>query len=201
MKLLMTPTSPFARKARALILAKGLDCEMQPAPPFDNDPILLAANPLRKVPVLITDDGQAMFDSHVICEYLDAISSEPRFLPQDAAARAAAQTREALADGAADAIVAVIMSGRVAPDMKVAEEWREWLFSKARRAADMLEVAPPEGVSTIGDIACFCMLDFWLFRSPVTGIEDWRDSRPRLAKWFAETAQLPQFVQTDPRDA
>lgn len=200
MQLLMTPTSPYARKARVVALEKQIACEMIPAAVWDDDPRVLAANPLRKVPTLLLENGAAVADSRVICEYLDSLSDSPRFLPADAAARAATKTRESLVEGATDSALALIMAKKVAPDSAPAPEWRQWLFGKTERALDALEkdIDRREGTD-ISDVACFCFLDFWLFRMPLTNWADWRDSRPRLAEWFARNADRQSFAETDPR--
>ncbi|MGI9307277.1 MAG: glutathione S-transferase N-terminal domain-containing protein [Gammaproteobacteria bacterium] len=197
MKLLITPTSPFARKARALLLEKQIPCETAPASPWDDAPEILAANPLRKIPVLLLDGGAAVFDSRVICEYLDAQSGAPRFLPEDANARMAVKTREAMIEGAMDSAAAILMAGKVAPEMQNAA-WRKWLSDKIGRTLDALEkdIASRAGGMDMSDIACFCFLDFILFRLPD---EDWRPAHPQLEAWFAETAKRESFAKTDPR--
>ena len=200
MKMIITPTSPYARKARALIIAKQLTCEMMNGAPWDDDPQILTLNPLRKVPVLLTDDGAAIVDSRVICEYLDALSDSPRFLPAAAAARWATKSREALIEGAMDSALMLLMSGRAAADMTPSASWRQWLMSKAQRTLDVLEQdIHQRGEPDMSDIACFCFLDFWLFRMPQTQWEDWRPSRPQLAAWFERLSDRACFVQTDPR--
>lgn len=200
MKILMTPTSPYARKARVIALEKQIPCEMIPAAVWDDDPRVLAANPLHKVPALILADGAAVVDSRVICEYLDSLSDSPRFLPADADARLATKTREALVEGATDSALSLIMAKKVAPDVAIAAKWRQWLFGKTERVLDALEKdAAGRGGMDVSDVACFCFLDFWLFRMPLTGWADWRDSRPRLAEWFARAADRQSFVETDPR--
>ena len=197
MKLLISPTSPFARKARILILEKGLSCDFAPAAPFDDDPQVLAVNRLRKIPVLLADDGAAIFDSPVICDYLDALGDSPRFVPPAAAARAAVKTREALADGAMESIAAVIMAKRVAPAMSDAA-WENWLLDKARGAFSQFAETPPTGDNwrDLGDVALFCALDFALFRRPDL---DWRTAHPELAAWFDRVNARDAARQTDPR--
>ena len=202
MKLLMTPTSPYARKARVIALEKKIALTMQPAAVWDDDPQVLAANPLRKVPALILDDGAAVLDSRVICEYLDSLPGSPQFFPSDSAARVAVKTREALVEGATDAALALIMAGKVAPDSAPAPAWKEWLMGKAERALDALEkdaAGRRGGAPDMSDVACFCFLDFWLFRMPQTGWADWRDSRPQLAEWFGLIGGRASFAETDPR--
>ncbi len=197
MKLIMTPTSPYARKARVVILEKNINCEMIVAAPWDDDPQVLAVNPLRKVPVLQADDNTCIYDSRVICEYLDAKDNSPRFLPTDTAARAAVKTREALVEGAMDSALAIVMAGRAAPDMIQHPTWRAWLMDKTSRALAVLETDIEERDDfDISDVACFCFLDFLLFRKLN---EEWRDKNPRLATWFDSMAGRECFVRTDPR--
>lgn len=202
MKMLITPTSPYARKARAVVIEKGLNCEMSEVSPWDDSPEVLAANPLRKVPVLLLDNGTAMFDSRVICEYLDAQSEKSQFLPADMLARQSVKTREALVEGAMDAALMLVMTGRAAADMTPTDSWRHWLMGKAERALDLLEkdisgrnASSPD----MSDVACYCFLDFWLFRMPQTKWSDWRDSRPQLAGWFTKMGERECFAKTDPR--
>ena len=201
MKLLISPTSPFARKARMMILEKNLDCEFVPAAPFDDDPQVLAVNGLRKIPVLLADDGAAIFDSPVICDYLDSLGGAPRFLPPDPAARAAVKTREALADGAMESIAAVVMAKRVEPEMS-GPAWEKWLLDKARGAfsqfADEMKKRPrpAEARPDLGDVALFCALDFALFRRPDL---DWREAHPALAGWFGRVNARDSARKTDPR--
>ena len=201
MKLLMSPTSPFARKARIVILEKGVDCESVVAAPFNDDPQVLAVNRLRKIPVLLPDQGGAVFDSQVICEYLDSLGDGPRFLPSDPAARAAVRTREALADGAMESIAAVVMAKRISPEMS-GPAWEKWLLEKARGAfaqfADEMEKRPRRSGAPedLGDIALFCALDFALFRRPEL---DWRGAHPGLGAWFDRVNAGDSARKTDPR--
>ena len=198
MKLLISPTSPFARKARILILEKGLQCEFAPATPFDDDPQVLAVNRLRKIPVLLPDNGAAIFDSPVICDFLDAMSDSPRFVPADAAQRAEVKTREALANGAMESIAAVIMAKRVAPEMSADPAWEKWLLNKANGAFAQFAQSPPAGDNwqDLGDVALFCALDFALFRRPDL---DWRADHPKLAAWFDRVNARETARKTDPR--
>ena len=199
MKLLITPTSPFARKARIIALEKQLNCEMEADMPFGENPKVLAFNRLRKIPVLLTDDG-AVFDSPVICEYLDSLGGA-RFFPAEPAARAEAKTREALADGATESIAAVVMAKRVEPNIS-GPQWEKWLMDKAAGAfaqfAEAMQKNHRSGkeFADIGDIALFCALDFALFRAPDL---KWRESHPVLAEWFDAAAARDSAKQTDPR--
>ena len=198
MKLLMTPTSPYARKARIIIAEKKINCAQVTVAPWDNDPQVLAVNPLRKVPVLVLDDGDTLMDSRVICAYLDE-QGEARFYPTKAAARSKTESRAALIEGAMDSLVSIIMAGRAAPDMQQTDSWKNWLLDKSRRALAVLEkdIGERKGFD-ISDVGCYCLLDFWLFRM---GDLDWRPQHPQLAAWFEKTAAMPSIVATDPRHA
>ncbi len=197
MKLLITPTSPFARKARALILEKNLQCPCEVANPWEDAPAVAENNPLRKIPVLLTENG-AIADSDLICEYLDELAP-PYFLPRDFAARAAVKARGAIAQGAMEAAGAVVMAGRIDAQMQ-SEKWRQWLLAKAQNAAAYFEkLAPARDPQKpdMADIALFCFLDFLLFRHPQM---QWQSANPALAEWFEQMKTRPSFVQTDPRE-
>lgn len=197
MKLLITPTSPFARKARILIMEKTLDCAVETANAWEDDPQVLANNPLRRVPILLTDGG-AIVESDVICEYLDSLAP-PFFLPQDFAARMATKTRAAIAQGGLESAVAVLLAKRLSPQIQNNEDWRKWLLNKTEKAVAYFE----ESIATrdsqkpdMADITLFCFLDFITFRMPDI---NWQSENPNLAKWFNQTALRPSYTQTDPR--
>lgn len=197
MKLLITPTSPYARKARIVILEKQLPCELVTAIPWDNDPLVVHNHPLRKIPVLLLDDGGAVVDSRVICEYLDAQSAVSPLLPAEPAARVRTQTRLAVAEGAMDAFLTVIMSGRVAPDMATAD-WKKWLMDKVSGGLDYWEqylASRSDTTLDLADITAGCLLGMLDFR---LADYDWRQSRPALAKQWEVWSQRPSFAETVP---
>jgi glutathione S-transferase len=115
MKLHFSPRSPYVRKVMACAIVRGLDGEIErvTTKPFDSPPDLLADNPLSKVPTLVTDDGVALFDSPVICEYLDGIGDALRLFPAAGPARWTALKLQALADGILDAGVGRLLEGRL----------------------------------------------------------------------------------------
>lgn len=115
MRLLYSPTSPYARKVRVVAIEKGLAdrIALVPVNPLcDDTDELHCQNPLGKVPALVLDDGRAVVDSPVICEQLDALASEPQLIPKEPDARIDAHTRQAVADGVADAAFNLIMEAR-----------------------------------------------------------------------------------------
>lgn len=108
MKLVTSLTSPFGRKVRIVLAEKGIACELVEDIPWNADTKTAGLNPLGKVPVLVRDDGDTLFDSRVIVEYLDTLPG-PRLIPDDTAARIRVKRWEALADGIADAAVIVFL--------------------------------------------------------------------------------------------
>lgn len=197
MKLHHSPASPYVRKVMACAIARGLDgqIEMVDTNPHVSPPHLLADNPLSKVPALVTDDGIAVFDSPVICEYLDTLGTAPAlFPPTGTPARLAAQIMHATADGILDAAVARRMNmPHPQDDGRKAFDARQ--KTAIGRALAVLEKAPPQGMADIGAVAVGCALGYLDFRFPH---EPWREAHPRLAAWFAEAAKLPPLARTVP---
>lgn len=197
MKLHFSPASPFARKVLACAIARGIDnrIETVATDPHGSPAELLKANPLSKIPCLITEDGHAVYDSPVICEYLDTIGEANALFPTSGTHRwIRISVMHALADGIMDAAVARRM--RFGKPM---DATREAFLARQKAAVDRglaaLEAAPPEGLSDIGAIAVGCALGYLDFR--FAG-EPWRDAHPRLAAWFAEVSALPPMARTAP---
>ena len=200
MKLHYALASPFVRKVLACAIARGIDGRIEKvgSDPHVSPPHLLKHNPLSKIPALVTDDGIAIFDSPVICEYLDTIGGAPAlFPPIGSAARLTAQLRHAMADGIMDAAVARRMHMNWPQD-----EGRQKYDARQKaaidRTLDALEADPPTGLGDIGDIAIGCALGYLDFR---WGAEPWRASHPRLAASFAEVSALPPLARTAPAPA
>ncbi|MCG9123974.1 glutathione S-transferase N-terminal domain-containing protein, partial [Laribacter hongkongensis] len=112
MKLYASLTSPYARKVRVVLHEKRIECQLEPVNPWDTDSPLPAVNPLGKVPVLMLDDGTALYDSRVIVDYLDSISPVSKLLADGARGTALIKRWEALADGLLDAGVAIMLERR-----------------------------------------------------------------------------------------
>ncbi len=197
MKLHYSPASPYVRKVMACAIARGLDGRIEKVAtnPHVSPAELLADNPLSKVPALVADDGTAIYDSPVICEYLDTLGdAAPLFPPTGSAARLSAQIMHAAADGILDAAVARrLQMGHPQDDGRKAFDARQ--KAAIDRALDVLEKAPPKGLSDIGAIAVACALGYLDFRF---GHEPWRDTHPKLAAWFAEVSKLAPLAQTVP---
>lgn len=197
MKLHHSPTSPFVRKVMACAIARGIDGRITliPTDPHSSPPELLKGNPLSKVPCLITNDGEAVYDSPVICEYLDTIGEANALFPTSGTHRWIRITvMHALADGIMDAAVARRMQS-----MQPKEAARDAFMARQKAAVDRglatLEATPPQGLSDIGAIAVGCALGYLDFRF---AHEPWRDAHPRLAAWFAQVSGLPPLARTAP---
>jgi glutathione S-transferase len=197
-KLFYSPTSPYVRKVMACAIARGLEARIEKVPcnPHDSPPALLEANPLSKVPCLVTDDGFALFDSPVICEYLDSRGEALPLFPAQGAARWRALRQQAMADGILDA--AVTGRGELGKPREAARDATIARFKAViARTLDMLEAEPPHKLVDIGSIAVACALGYLDFR--YAG-EPWRGTRPRLAAWQEAFAQNPCIADTAPRE-
>ena len=191
--------SPYARKCRVVALEKGLaDPGLTPpsGDPWTADRAFVAANPLAKVPTLVTDDGLAIFDSPVICDYLDSLAPEPWLHPTDAG-RWVVLTRAALADGIMDAAVAA-RGESLRADGERSDAQITKLLAVIGRGLDRLEaeIEAFSGVVRIDAIAIACALGYLDLRFPQL---DWRQGRPALAAWEAVFAERPSMRATRPQ--
>jgi glutathione S-transferase len=197
MKLHYSSASPYVRKVMACAIARGLDGRIEKIAtnPHVSPPELLADNPLSKVPALVADDGTAIYDSPVICEYLDTLGDAPAlFPPTGTPARLKAQVMQATADGILDAAVARrLQMPHPQDDGRKAFDARQ--KAAVDRALDVLEKNPPKALSDIGEIAVACALGYLDFRF---GNEPWRATHPKLAAWFEQVSKLAPLAQTVP---
>lgn len=197
MKLFFSPLSPFARKVRIVAFEKTLAKELELFKserrnrPTELGPI----NPLLKVPTLIDKNGNSLFDSPVICEYLDSLTSEPVLFPKEGMNRWAALRQQALGDGGMDdAVKLAYEAGRPSGSRSP-----YWLGRWRQAVVCTLNALESEATSlsdklTIGPIAIGCFLGF-LDQSRVVG--DWRGYRENLAVWFEEFRQRPSMQETE----
>jgi len=191
--------SPFGRKIRIAVSMLGLEREVAiaPASTVDPDDPIRQQNPLGKVPVLLLDDGSALYDSPVILEYIDHLAGGGRIIPKDPQARFAALRLEALADGIMDASILINYEARYRPVQNHEPKWLDLQAGKVTRALAVLEAAPP-GIDTppnVGQITLACALGYRDFRFPGS----WRGDHPRLAAWLGDfAARVPAFAATTP---
>jgi glutathione S-transferase len=200
MKLRYSATSPFVRKVLVCAIELGLDKKIERQPTNPNDPAsdLGKQNPLVKVPSLQLDDGSSLYDSPVICEYLDSLAGN-KFHPAGGQVRWTALRRQALADGIMDA--GVLVRGEV---LRPAGEQSPGFIAKQKakmtQSLDSLEAEADkfgDGLD-IGLIAVASALGYVDFRFAA---DNWRTKRPKLARWYDRFAQRPSMQATAPKDA
>ena len=160
------------------------------------DPALQAVNPLSKVPTLVTDDGQSLFDSPVICEYLDSQGDAAKLFPPAGPARWTALRQQALADGILDATQPRRREVAL-PQDQGRQEYIALQQGKVTRALDSLEAEADSlgALTTIGEITIGCALGYLDFRFPH---EPWRPGHPKLEAWYAKVVTLPPLARTMP---
>ncbi|MEN0075322.1 MAG: glutathione S-transferase [Paracraurococcus sp.] len=198
MKLFHSAASPFVRKVTVCAAELGIALERLPsaAHPVNRDKTIIPLNPLGKVPTLILDDGTALFDSRVICEYLDA-QAGTRLFPAPGPARWRALTEQSLGDGILDAGILLRYEGVVRPAEKQSEEWRAGQMDKILCGLAELETRAAgfgERVD-IGTITIGCTLGWLDFRFGEIG---WREGWPQLAAWFEHFARRPSMAGSQP---
>lgn len=200
MKLRYSPTSPYVRKVMVTAIESGLDgaIERIATNVWDPESDIARDNPLGKVPALITDGGEVLFDSPVICEYLDSLHEGVKLVPPAGGARWRALRRQALADGILDAAVLRLLEGKREPAQQSAA-WIERQKAAVERTLNALEdsAAGLGEEITIGHITIAVALGYLDFRYPD---DDWRAGRATLAAWYQGFAQRPSMSQTVPED-
>jgi glutathione S-transferase len=199
MKLIGSKTSPYVRKVRVLLAEKGLPFEFIEESAWTANTTVPRYNPLNKVPALVMDDGEAIFDSAVISEYVDAISGGG-MIPAQPAERARTRRDEALGDGIADAGVSVFLERKRASSLQDAA-WIARQLDKVNAGlaaiARALESRPYLGGAKphLGDIACACALLWLEFRLPEGA---WRAAHPAVKGWIERMEARPAFALTRP---
>jgi glutathione S-transferase len=162
--------------------------------PIQANERLAPENPLMKVPSLVTDDGQALFDSPVICEYLDSLAGGGKLFPAAGAAQRAALRQQALGDGILDALI-LCRYETLRPEDKRWAGWTDGQMKKAHQGLAATEREDLSGPRTIGEVTIGCMLGYLDFRFPDDG---WRRRHPKLAAWYEAAEKLPSMQATKP---
>jgi len=195
--------SPYARKVRVVAIETGLDGRIELVTrmmtPVKPDEDLNRDNPLGKIPCLVTDEGVALYDSRVICEFLDSLHERAKLFPVAGSARWTALRRQAAGDGILDAGVGTRYETFIRPE---ARRWDEWITNqklKISRALDALEQEAGDlgDTTDIGTISIGCALGYLDFRY---ADDAWRDARPQLAAWWTRFAARPSMAQTAPTE-
>ena len=201
MKLRINKASPFARKARILARETGLagrieEIETAVSPVAANED-LARDNPLVKIPALVTDDGETLYDSDVICEYLDTLHAGKKFFPAAGPQRFTALRRQALTDGILEAAVLCRYEQAVRPEPL---RWNDWIEGQKRKIFGGLGVLEAEvdgwaGDFDIGQVGAACVLGYLDFRFAQW---EWRSQHPRLAAWYQRVSSRPSVAATAP---
>lgn len=198
MKLIYSGASPYARKARAAAIETGLAdrIEMLEINPWADPDGYRDINPVGKVPALVRDDGPALYQSNVVCEFLDAHGAT-KIYPDSGPARWTALRQLAAADGILDASVLIRMEGMFHEGESASQKLIDRQELSVDEALKQLEgeAADLEGPVTIGQIAVACALGYRDFRF---ADKDWRSAHPKLAAWYAGFAKRPSIARTDP---
>jgi len=202
MKLIGSLTSPYVRKVRIVMAEKKLDFQLDLEDVWATDAVL-KSNPLGKVPCLVMEGGEAVFDSRVIVEYLDTLSPVGKLIPAPGRERIEVRTWEALADGVLDAAILARLeatwSGR--SDGQRSQAWIDRQMSRVHASIKAMSQGLGEkswcsGTHfTLADVAVGCALGYLDFRFPHI---DWRSEYPNLAKFNEKVAARPSFVDTAP---
>lgn len=200
MKLFASLTSPYARKVRIVLHEKKIECPLTIDNPWSTDAVVSQFNPLGKVPVMVLDDGSALFDSRVIVEYLDHVSPVARLIPAEHRQAVQVKRWEALADGICDAAVAIVVERR----RDTTQQDPEWMQRQQGKvdaglrllSDDLNHRAWCNGESySLADIAVGVCLGYLDFRFAEI---DWRGTYPNLAKLAEKLAQRQAFADTRP---
>jgi glutathione S-transferase len=203
MKLIGSNSSPYVRKVRIVMAEKKLDYEFVTEDVWAADTTIGQSNPLGKVPCLVMEGGEALFDSRVIVEYLDTLSPVGKLIPAMGRERAEVKTWEALADGLLDAAVLARLEANWAGRAKAerSDAWIERQRAKIHSSVKAMSQGLGEkpfcaGIYlSLADIAVGCALGYLDFRFPDI---DWRSSYPNLAKLQDKLMQRQSFIDTKP---
>ena len=205
MKLIGSLTSPYVRKVRIVMAEKKLDFQFVLEDPWNGD-VVIQSNPLGRVPCLVMEGGEAIFDSRVIVEHLDTMSPVGKLIPPSGRERIEVRTWEALADGVLDAAVAARMEATWSQRSE-AQRSQAWI-DRQMRAVNAALRAMSQGLGdkpfcagnhfSLADVAVGCALGYLAFRFPQI---DWRAAYPNLAKLHDKLAARPSFVDSAPPTA
>jgi glutathione S-transferase len=202
MKLYYSGTSPYVRKVVVMAMETGLDKKVQQVPttvtPVQPNQDLAKDNPLMKVPTLVTDDGMALYDSYVICEYLDSLHKGEKLIPASGPARWNVLRIHALASGLTDAGILCRYEEALRKPEQRSDAWVKGQIAKIINSLDELEseVKHLQGPLTVAQIATGCALSWLEFRKPAGDV---RQGRPKLFAWYDEFAKRPSMQATIPK--
>ncbi|AJY47093.1 glutathione S-transferase [Martelella endophytica] len=198
MKLLCAAASPYSAKVRMALHHVGADFEEIHVATGDNPADLLDANPLGKIPTLITDDGLTLYDSRTIMHYLDGLDEERWLYPRSPEKRVLVERMEALCDGICDALVLCVYEKRFRTPETYHQPWVDRQWDKAMRGLDWLDANPPDFGKRLnaGHFALASLLAYLMLRFPGA----WEQHRVRLTQWPAAFEErFPEFHALKPQ--
>ncbi len=203
MKLIGAISSPYVRKVRIVLAEKKLDYQFVPEDVWSASTSITDSNPLGKVPCLVMEGGEALFDSRVIVEYLDTLSPVGKLIASSGRERAAIKTWEALADGLLDASILARLEANW-PGRSAQERSQAWIERQLRKVDDSL-AAMSRGLGdnaycsgihlSLSDIAVGCALGYLNFRFPQIA---WAPRHPNLERLYEKLMLRPSFIDTQP---
>ena len=202
MQLIGSLSSPYVRKVRVVIAEKSLDCPLLLEDVWSADTKIQQSNPLGKVPCLMLDDGRALYDSRVICDYLDSLPPAHTLIPASGSERIEVLRWQALADGVLDAGVLIRLEHTQRGPHERSERWLTRQRGKvaAGLAAMASDLSGHEWCTgthfLLADIAVGCALGWLAFRLPEI---DWRSQHPPLAKHYAKLMTRSSFANSTPK--
>jgi glutathione S-transferase len=202
MKLIGSLTSPYVRKVRIVAAEKRVDYDWMQEDPWQPDSTLSKLNPLGKVPALLLEDGSVLFDSRVICEFLDGVSPIAKLLPQGNRERIEVKRWEALCDGILDAAILTRLENN-RPANERSDAWIERQWTKVERGLDAIEMQLQQSgtnwscgtVFTLADISLAACIGWLDYRFPE---RDCHADRPCLDRMAIKLAERPSVMETAP---
>ncbi|MDQ8036609.1 MAG: glutathione S-transferase [Pedobacter sp.] len=202
MKLIASPTSPYARKVRMVLAEKNIPFELIIDIPWNADTDVPKFNPLGKIPVLVLEGGETLYDSRVIVEYLEDVKPWPLLIPVDAQDRIAVKKWEALADGVADAAATIFLE-RKRPEAQQSPDWIARQMRKIENGLATMETSVAGSwcageAFTLADIAVGSTLGYLSLRFPEI---KWRETHARLARIETALLQRASYKDTTPPPA
>jgi glutathione S-transferase len=201
MKLIGSLTSPYVRKVRIVFLEKKVDLDLELENVWAADTKIALNNPLGKVPCLLLDDGEVIYDSSVIAEYADTLSPVGKLIPTGSRERATVKTWETLADGVQDAGILARLEATLRPPEQQSPTWIERQMGKMNASLAQMSRQLGENAwchsnqMTLADIAVGCALGYLLFRFPNIA---WQAQYPNLDALYQKLMQRPSFAETAP---
>lgn len=201
MKIIGSLTSPYVRKVRIVFLEKKVDIDLTLENVWADNTTIAANNPLGKIPCLVLDDGENIYDSRVIAEYADTLSPVSQLIPSNSRERATVKTWEALADGIVDASILARLEASWRPLEEQSPAWISRQMSKIDISLRQMSLQLGENhwchgkQITLADIAVGCALGYLLLRFPAL---TWQAQYPNLDALYQRLMGRSSFTETSP---